>query len=1167
MAGERTLDDVINGFQAVTNQFNLPNPRNLFANTTPYIEPLRVPAPMLQPPMATAASVVPQIDLSSARQHQMGLMAAQQQQAISGGPMMNLPQAQMFTPSQFGVFRSGIFGPSQYPNQPGLFGSPLATLAIPPPMPTPTFSMASDVSMRYATDFSRRMQAADMSLMQGFAKTMVAGAGGWVGSGVGALLGSPFGMAGAGSAVGGIAGSMAGFSDTVNSGVSWMFEPSLRRASQAMRLREASESSVIGGPGLDISGRGMSPTSATQLTRRLGNLSDSQFNQTDIINMTQLSSEAGILGMAQNNDQIFNTMKGVIKTVGIIAKMTGDPDVISAIKNIAQMRNFGMTLPETAQMFSQLRQDSRMSGMSINNLLSQAGQMGGMVYQNVGMTAGTGVGIGAFNQALAQASVAGGTFSPQQLSLMGGVSGLQQQMTEVMAGTMKGNIGQTLLGAVLQSGKGGQLGIDKGALNQILQGGGIDFGELVRKAGTNLSDPKTLEQFHFQKRELLDTLQRQLGGVGTMQFLGNVGQGTQKTLNLSSMEGAFGGMGMDPQLARSVSGMLQNPMMYQIQQQHRQISLRENQLQEEAELSGISTPMGMAWNRIKGMSLRDQLAPNLDMTFARQAEQERAEAMGIRSRQDPGMLPGQSGIGALRGALKRNRRSVGGFGQMRSASTLMEGLDFAFDEFSAESREMREAQGDLFPWMPNVRSTWGQSTGDVLRARSDRRVAFQENIQSAISALSSGMEETNTQTILDTRRKIEQGLSTATMGTGEAMTPDRLRRIIDSASRAAVSNSKGNLGLNMQGFIQSVFDDTLKMLSAKDADALRKLYAADRKSMEHIISVGVHFTSGEDRQHLRRALGNARARQSNFNANIDFSNAKKIESSLKKYSASLANDLVFSSSESNFTHNVFDEDAGAGIMQALGKVSSAFGGDEQMFSAYLMSLGGGGTAAQAQSELGGKLKTFQELRFKNADLLNEESVRLKSLMEMMTGEDSEGNLPSYSTIQSRVKNALGATDADQMTHRLSTIQRQLNSRFRKIGQSIGGIGSADEVVSIIKNKGSEIGLGDLAGRVRGQSTDEAFSTIVSALGDTVEESMPGKEFGGKTVTKDPQLEMFSSMQMQFGKFDQATDALLQGSKNLDTAANALAVAIGDKNFSEAVQSVQSDEPWYRHRFW
>jgi len=763
--------------------------------------------------------------------------------AQSGDPL-NVPSPASMTAGKYGVFQQGVpretvqswVSPAAHIPITAAFTAPLKV--------TPSFHSEADMSLTRATESTARMNALDQHNMRNIAKGMVSAGGAWVGGGLGAVAGSPFGATMLGANIGSVAGMFAGSFDTVNAATEWLFEPSLRKRAHAMRLREVSESFVHGGQGVDASGRGMSATRAADLTNKLGGLASDSFNRTDVVNLTQMSAETGLLNMTMGNDQVVDQIKNVMKAVGKIVKMSGDPDLRKAIVQIAEARTMGLDINAATATIASAGALSRVAGVSTGQLMSQGGQMGAAIFQGAGLTGGTGLGAGMFAQAFTNAAVHSGSVTPQQLALMGGQQEASRQLMQGMAAAMTGTMGQTLLGAVVKGGADG-LEIDTDALKKLSTAGPLDVQAAVRQASANLS-PDKISQIHMQKAELLDKMSQELGPTGMMRLIGSVGQGVQKELGLKSLEQglhvALGGQ--DPQLARFWSSALQNKGVWQTMIQQENLETRKGRMDEAAELDAIEDRGERRWRKTKnfvtlGLS-RESLDFGMDITQAQEEEDTRNKAMGLGSTNISGVLGGEVGETALAQAYAfsapgdrlRIRSSAGRLRPLHSSrgSSLFKGEDFGLGELASAADQLGTDTG----MFENL------TTGMKIERGLEKAAQLQQ-------ALRKGLEGNSVDAVAR-RQKLNDAFTPATL--------DNLRKRVKTTARYVYDDDSIRAGRGFKDFREQLTRNIHRLDSIGTPDLAKEIWAMDDDTLALLIEDAVSTSKDSEGVNIfRRALG------------------------------------------------------------------------------------------------------------------------------------------------------------------------------------------------------------------------------------------------------------------------------------------------------------------------
>ena len=552
---------------------------------TPQTASIQQPLPVgIQPERQT-----PFYNPAGAHAGELPAMYAQSMARSAGMPTMNLPNPIYMTNPQMGVFR-----PQQqsnfFANIPNLVGNFMRQdLSLYSTVPnistmrfhTPEAALGSRDILRQQVGLYDNAGIME-SISTGLARSAITG----IGTTIGTIAGA--GIGGVGGAVEGaqwgsmIASLVSPFIDRpFAQAINFMARPALLNRARAIRLGLSSKQFVTGGANLDVFGRGLNVPAAARLNRGLEELRKGFFkdlNQEDVVSMTQMAGEAGLLNMAQNPDQIVKDMKGVIKAVGAIAKVTGDPDVRNAIKAVAQMRQYGLTTQEAESAFQNARTFARMAGLSVEQVMSGAGMRGASMAQQAGLTAGMGLNMGVGSAGMAKGAIGGRSFSVQDLALYGGEGGVEQRINQAFMGILTG-AGRNFLPGLVKFGPGGPT-LDQSKLQQLVSGRNLQ--ELMSRPALS---GQQLQQIINNRDKLLDTMGRNLGPYGMLQTIGSIGKWLQQqTGGNMTLTSALTAAGMDTKTARMFAQMLQNPETFRNMIQQERVTQRMNALEQAREI-------------------------------------------------------------------------------------------------------------------------------------------------------------------------------------------------------------------------------------------------------------------------------------------------------------------------------------------------------------------------------------------------------------------------------------------------------------------------------------------------------------------------------------------------------------------------------------------------------
>jgi hypothetical protein len=399
------------------------------------------------------------------------------------------------------------------------------------------------------------------------------------GTGVG-LLATPFVGPWGGAAVGFGADYLLG--DTVERMAQMPFKPMIDQQQRAMQLQNMSLNNVRRGSDLSASGIGLSLTASMDLERNLMRTADDRnfkrdtgnmFNRQDMMKLTDISSQVGLLDNAQSVDQISRDMGKIGRALSTFMKVVEEPDVRKALQMMGQMRQLGMTIPETNVAAANARTYARMAGTTVQGVM-QAGMQGAGMFQQYGMSGATGLGVGM------AAAGAAGTMStildPRLLNLLGGREGMTQSLTSSAAHMSQIT---SILPGMLTRGKDGKLAVDPEALSKLAKPGGID--ELVRSSASKV-DAKFIQEYSYRKETLQDDLMNKMGPMGAVLMPVLLAKRFMAQTGITDMGAGLRGIGLDSKQAETIAEMYHAPDFYKsIRQQQRTLEIEQQKVRRD----------------------------------------------------------------------------------------------------------------------------------------------------------------------------------------------------------------------------------------------------------------------------------------------------------------------------------------------------------------------------------------------------------------------------------------------------------------------------------------------------------------------------------------------------------------------------------------------------------
>lgn len=661
--------------------------------------------------------------MAVSQQFQQRLQYIQQQQSLSpfAAQMMaqNMPWATpqyqggmlpspiTMTPPSTGVFRPS---PPQVTQPiPPSYTPPIMQTPFTPRMPAPMFQTPYEQFNRGIEQQQGRMASFGSQVpygigtAAGFAGAAYAGSqlGGAIGGGTGRLIGAIGGAALAG---------VSGFASGVGNVAQAPFNPRVQNLQMGSAIERMSQDWVVTGNQLSSSGRGLGRTSSLQLAQGFRDMSADRgfqqqtggmFNREDMMRMTGLAGQAGLLDMSQNVPQIQQRMKEVARTVKEFMQLTNDPDVTNVIREMGRLQQFGLNPQQMQQAASNMRMYSRAAGTSIQGLQQMGGMPGAMTYQQAGLTAGQGFQYGNYSAAMARQAVASGTYSPQQLALMGGVQGITQRNTQAQAAFMT----MPLMGAAFGqygAGGGGGWSANQGAIAGGAQGGAFglvnqamgNMGQAVRRGGLG-----AMAMFPLQQREIQDQMAAEMTPEQQTAMRFQMAMQTGQRLNRG--RGGAGAFAMGARLmygddvAQDMMYQARNPEMWGAQRQslrQRQTELAMSQRAENAAIGyGPGTQLAQPFRKA-GTAISDfgsgigTAFRGVGTSVSNWIEDNKARAAGMTiDRVDPKYLTsGRRGRSAALSAFNKGKlRDVGvtgsefgGEGPDWSNETLRQAIDW-----------------------------------------------------------------------------------------------------------------------------------------------------------------------------------------------------------------------------------------------------------------------------------------------------------------------------------------------------------------------------------------------------------------------------------------------------------------------------------------------------------
>lgn len=656
----------------------------------------------------------------------MNQMASQQlnpfvANAFSGGAGVGMPNPMMMTSPQFGGYRPRPEMTNPFLN-PGRIPDPMNPFAVQPP--------SAEFAPKYLQDY-RMMQGQQASLAGFGAAKMQAGFG--LG---GALLGGLGGLA-MGGPLGAIAGGWLG-GKMGNAIGNFALGPAVADEQRGRQIQNMTAPYMVGGANLNaFTGQGMERSAARETARQLRTMTrdhdferQTGFNTQDVMKITQLASDQGLLQTSRSPEDISRKVKDISKAVKTLVNITGDPDVRKAIASLGQMRELGFEgLAAQTGAVANRAAFARMAGVSQAAMMQQYGAPGAMMAQQIGMAGATGFNAGMMGGASANMAVSAGAFNDLQLSRAGGKAGVAQ--TNMMASLAAANQDLYMAAALKRDAKG-KLDVDVEAYKRAQ---GMSVGDVARMAQDNIAKvgQQGIYELSTRKQEFKDILAQRMGPMGMQMNVIKQAQGLMKEVPGMTMGAALrvkigaseAGQGMSAEQQESAARTLElqfqsrdywDTQIQQLRVQKRHAADRERARREQYRTPGLVTRMGYGVSDfVSGISegISGSLNRNIFDPLARAGEDRAAYGRGeridryrssdiIRNETERGWAEAAMNDKRISGLMRQQgadpfAQGVGGRGLNIVGQTL--GLS-AYSEANKLVDIASRSQGTAFGWHP-----------------------------------------------------------------------------------------------------------------------------------------------------------------------------------------------------------------------------------------------------------------------------------------------------------------------------------------------------------------------------------------------------------------------------------------------------------------------------------
>lgn len=362
------------------------------------------------------------------------------------------------------------------------------------------------------------------------------------------------------------------------------FQPFIEQQKRAAQLQNMSLRTVRTGGDLSASGVGLSGSAAFDLERNLSQLTGNRnfrtdtgdmFNRQDMMKITRLSSQMGLLDTAQGTDQITREMGKIGRALSTFMRVVEEPDVQQALQMMGRMRNLGMSVPEMNVAASNARTYARMAGTSVQGVM-QAATQGAGIFQQAGLSGATGLNVGM--AATGAAGMLRTQLDPRTLSLLGGSEGIARNL---MTSSAQMSQMDFMMPGLLSRGKNGQLGIDEEALREFALGK-RSVTDLAQRSARRLSGGQAdpfVREYSTRRNELRDEMMNSMGGLGGVLIPLSMGRSLMETGAAKNMGDALRMAGLDEEQARTLELSYESPEFWSgIREQRRsQQYFRQNE--------------------------------------------------------------------------------------------------------------------------------------------------------------------------------------------------------------------------------------------------------------------------------------------------------------------------------------------------------------------------------------------------------------------------------------------------------------------------------------------------------------------------------------------------------------------------------------------------------------
>lgn len=443
----------------------------------------------------------------------------------------------------------------------------------------------------------------------------------------GGMLGSALGSLG--TAAGGFLGAKIG-----GGLASMMFNPTVQDMARGRQIQAMTSPFMVSGAFLNTAtGQGMNAFAARQTATGLRHLQRDYdfertgFNTQDTMQIMQMSGDQGLLKGVGSPDALVQKVKDISKTVKVLMRITGDPDVRSAIQALGEMKDLGFQgIAAQAGAVANRSMFARMAGVS-QAQAGAYGMMGAGMAEQIGLGGSTGYMAGMSGAALANMAASSGALNDLQLARAGGKGGLAQINARGQLAAMQDE--RYLLAAMGRDAKG-RMTVDMDAYRRAQS---MSFQEVSERSAEALRamGKEGIFEWNTRKQEFKDQVAQKLTPFEMNMNMIRQAQAFKNQVPGMTMGTALQmttGMGADQ--ARALELQTSSRGWYEAQKRHAQDQLSAQR--EQFRTPGLGTRLGRGVRGFFG-DVSDSLSSpftSLAERFQRVAESDEAAGRGQR---------------------------------------------------------------------------------------------------------------------------------------------------------------------------------------------------------------------------------------------------------------------------------------------------------------------------------------------------------------------------------------------------------------------------------------------------------------------------------------------------------------------------------------------------------